>query len=109
MPADRCLADTLYDRRMTASGAEQTWQTVDRTASYRGSPRDAALRELEEEAGLVAGELIPLHTFFVNPGRSAWPVHVIARGEIVDPTLIVARATAAVRGILPALGREEGV
>jgi hypothetical protein len=73
----------------------------------------------------------------MNPGRSAWPVHVfvctmgttkghadmsdpteqvrllrmpvqeldgrIASGEIVDPTVIVARSAAAVQGILPAL------
>lgn len=101
------------------------------------TPEAAATRELEEELGLIPHELIPLHTFFVNPGRSAWPVHLflcnagtaagttdtsdpaeqvqharltlpeldaaIASGEIVDPSLIVARARAAVRGLLPPL------
>jgi len=100
-------------------------------------PIDAARRELEEELGLVANELRPLHTFFTNPGRSAWPVHIfvsssgmtagtadrsdpaeqvrvvrmplqeldfrIASGEIIDPSLIVARAAAAISGVLPPL------
>jgi 8-oxo-dGTP pyrophosphatase MutT (NUDIX family) len=39
-------------------------------------PIDVARRELEEELGLVANELRPLHPFFTNPGRSAWPVHI---------------------------------
>lgn len=99
------------------------------------TPEEAAARELEEELGLIPVELIPLHTFFVNPGRAAWPVHLflcaagtsdglsdssdpaeqvrhvrmavrdldaaIAAGEIVDPSLIVARASAAARGLLP--------
>lgn len=39
-------------------------------------PEQAARRELEEELGLVAEDLQPLHTFYVNPGRSAWPVHL---------------------------------
>lgn len=98
---------------------------------------DAARRELEEELGLVANELRPLRTFFTNPGRSAWPVHIfvsssgtragiadrsdpaeqvrvvcmpvqeldlhIASGEIIDPSLIVARTAAAISGALPPL------
>jgi 8-oxo-dGTP pyrophosphatase MutT (NUDIX family) len=100
-------------------------------------PIDAARRELEEELGLVANELRPLHTFYPHPGRSAWPVHIfvsssgttagtadrsdpaeqvrmvrmgvqelderISSGEIVDPSLIVARTAAAVSGALPPL------
>lgn len=103
------------------------------------TPVDAAARELEEELGLIPDVLIPLHTFFVNPGRAAWPVHLflcgsgtstgtvddsdpseqvesarikldeldaaIASGDIVDPSLIVARACAAARGLLPPLTR----
>jgi ADP-ribose pyrophosphatase len=34
-------------------------------------PIEAARRELEEELGLVAVDLRPLHSFYVNPGRSA--------------------------------------
>lgn len=105
-------------------------------------PRDAAQRELEEELGLVANELRLLHTFYVNPGRAAWPVHVfvctagtsqgsidtsdpaeqvtlvrmtiaeldarVASGEIVDPTLIIARAAAAAQGVLPPLTHQHG-
>lgn len=101
------------------------------------TPEGAARRELEEELGLIPNMLIPLHTFYVNPGRAAWPVHLflcaagaaagsvdtsdpaeqvrqarielreldaaIAGGEIVDPSLIVARACAAARGLLPPL------
>lgn len=101
------------------------------------TPEAAARRELEEELGLVPRDLRWLHTFYVNPGRSAWPVHVfvctatdasgevdhsdpaeqvqlvrvptseldarIRSGEIVDPTLIVARATAALQADLPPL------
>ena len=100
-------------------------------------PIDAARRELEEELGLVTNELRPLHTFFTNPGRSAWPVHIfvsssgmtagtadrsdpaeqvrvvrmplqeldlrIASGEIMDPSLIVARAATSMSGALPPL------
>jgi len=101
------------------------------------TPEAAAKRELEEELGLIPNMLIPLHTFYVNPGRAAWPVHLflcdagaaagsvdtsdpaeqvrqarielreldaaIAGGEIVDPSLIVARACASARGLLPPL------
>ncbi|MGO1774755.1 MAG: NUDIX hydrolase [Agrococcus casei] len=103
------------------------------------TPERAARRELEEELGLIATRMTPLHTFFTNPGRASWPVHVflcangtttgtkdvsdpaeqvrsarmtlleldtaIASGEIMDPTLIVARATAAARGLLPSLSQ----
>ena len=106
--------------------------------SLEETPADAARRELEEELGLKASELRPLHTFYVNPGRAAWPVHVfictsgttagtvdfsdpaervrlvrmpvaeldalIASGDIIDPTLIIARAAAAAQGALPVLG-----
>lgn len=101
------------------------------------TPESAARRELEEELGLIPQELIPLHTFAMNPGRAAWPVHLflctdgareaevdlsdpaeqvrrarmtigaldaaIASGEIVDPSLIIARACAAAKGLLPPL------
>jgi 8-oxo-dGTP pyrophosphatase MutT (NUDIX family) len=99
-------------------------------------PEAAARRECEEELGLVPETLSPLHTFYPNPGRAAWPVHLffadvtragtaavddeteqvelarmtpaevdalIAAGEIVDPSLLVARTMAAVRGLLPAI------
>jgi len=39
-------------------------------------PIDAARRELEEELGVVAEDLRPLHTFFMNPGRASWPTHL---------------------------------
>lgn len=100
-------------------------------------PQDTARRELEEEAGIVPMQLTLLHTFFPNPGRASWPVHLffcpgttatgnaarddpaeqvstvwlrvdeldslVASGEIVDPSLIIARAMAASRGLLPPL------
>lgn len=98
-------------------------------------PRESACREVEEELGLIPEELTPLHTYFVNPGRASWPVHIfvsrgalapgiadlsdpseqvrvarlsvaeldgkIASGEIVDPTIVIARAAAAIHGYLP--------
>ncbi len=97
-------------------------------------PAEAARRELEEELGLVAQDLRPLHTFYTNPGRSAWPVHLftctsttvgtahvddpaeqirlvrmplarldalLAAHQIVDSSLLIARAMAAVTGFLP--------
>lgn len=39
-------------------------------------PEQAARRELEEELGVVAAELVPLHTFFAHPGRSVWTTHL---------------------------------
>ncbi|GAA4668390.1 NUDIX hydrolase [Frondihabitans cladoniiphilus] len=39
-------------------------------------PEDAARRECREEVGLVPGRLVHLHTFFLDPGRYAWPLHV---------------------------------
>lgn len=39
-------------------------------------PEQAARRELEEELGVVATELIPLHTYFANPGRNVWATHL---------------------------------
>jgi 8-oxo-dGTP pyrophosphatase MutT (NUDIX family) len=108
-------------------------------AAEDGELPDAAVgREIEEELGVIAADLRPLHTFWMNPGRSAWATHIfvctidaepgtvdvsdpaeqvrlarvplreldrlIADGEIIDPTLLIARTMAAVRGILPPLG-----
>jgi len=39
-------------------------------------PASAAARESREETGLEPVELVHLHTFYPNPGRSAWPVHL---------------------------------
>jgi len=36
-------------------------------------PAEAASCQLEEELGVIPNDLALLHTFFVNPGRSAWP------------------------------------
>ncbi len=58
-PLDRWI----YDLPGGAGGEDET-------------PEAAARRELEEELGLIPNELILLHTFFVNPGRAAWPVHL---------------------------------
>lgn len=100
-------------------------------------PIDTARRELEEETGIVPASLVPLHTFFLNPGRARWPVHLffsseveamgaaagddpaeqvsavwlrvdeldslIAKGEILDPTLIIARTMAASQGLMSPL------
>ena len=115
-PIDRWI----YDLPGGAGNADET-------------PMEAAARECEEETGLVPLDLTPLHTFWLNPGRSSWPVHIfactattpgtvdrsdpseqitavrmpvrelddlIATGEIVDPTLLVARLMAGVRGLL---------
>lgn len=40
------------------------------------APLAAARRELEEELGIVPDDLRHLHTFFMNPGRAAWPTHL---------------------------------
>ncbi|UAJ79104.1 NUDIX hydrolase [Leifsonia sp. ZF2019] len=96
-------------------------------------PAEAARREAVEELGIVVGDLTPLQTFYPNPGRSAWPVHLffaeaagtlapkaddpfeqvrclripiadlaslVDRGEIVDPSLLIAWHTATTRGLL---------
>ena len=39
-------------------------------------PRAAARRECLEEIGMIPIGLEHLHTFYSNPGRSAWPVHL---------------------------------
>ncbi len=105
--------------------------------SLAESPEAAARRELEEELGLIAQDLTPLHTFSMNPGRSVWLTHLffatavrrghavlddpaeqvrlvrmplaelddlIAEGEVLDPALLVARAMAAAKGLLPPIG-----
>lgn len=48
-------------------------------------PIDAARRELEEEVGVIAEDLRHLHTFFMNPGRAAWPTHLFISSEGVRP------------------------
>lgn len=102
------------------------------------APIAAAMREIEEEVGVIPDDLRHLHTFFMNPGRASWPTHIfistdalsagrtdssdpaeqvrlarmpleqldalICEGGIVDPPLLVARAVAAAKGELPALG-----
>lgn len=40
------------------------------------SPTAAAARECIEETGLEPRTLAPVHSFYNNPGRTAWPVHV---------------------------------
>ena len=49
-------------------------------------PTQAARRELEEELGLVAKDLTPLHSFYTNPGRSAWPVHLFTCTRTAEGT-----------------------
>jgi ADP-ribose pyrophosphatase len=57
------------------------------------APLAAAQRELEEELGIVPDDLRHLHTFFMNPGRAAWPTHLFistagftwARPDASDP------------------------
>ncbi|AJT40786.1 NUDIX domain-containing protein [Psychromicrobium lacuslunae] len=39
-------------------------------------PVEAARREVEEELGLIPENLRPLHVFFSNPARAAWPTHL---------------------------------
>lgn len=45
-------------------------------AGFGEDPFDAARREYEEETGLKPIELIHLHTFFQNPARASYPVHL---------------------------------
>ena len=40
------------------------------------TPVAAAMREVEEELGIIPVDLTLLHTFSTNPGRSAWMVHL---------------------------------
>ncbi|MFD1721855.1 NUDIX hydrolase [Amnibacterium endophyticum] len=54
------------------------------------APEAAARRECEEELGLIPQTMSPLHTFFPNPGRAAWPVHLF----FVDTTRPGTAATA---------------
>ncbi|MDQ4215351.1 NUDIX hydrolase [Microbacterium capsulatum] len=46
------------------------------------APEAAARRELAEELGLAAGELLPLHTFFPSPGRSVWATHLFLAARV---------------------------
>lgn len=50
------------------------------------SPIDAAIRECEEETGLVAGSIEPLLTFSPNPGRSSWLVHLFIATAVDEGT-----------------------
>lgn len=43
---------------------------------------DAARRELREEAGLEAGELVPLGSFFPSPARASTEVHVFLARQL---------------------------
>ncbi|NQX13379.1 NUDIX hydrolase [Microbacteriaceae bacterium VKM Ac-2855] len=60
----------------------------------------AARRECEEETGLVPRRLEHLHTFYPNPGRSAWPAHLflartthIGAADVSDPAEQVTTVT----------------
>lgn len=52
------------------------------------SIREAARRECREEIGVDPSDLVLLHTFYSNPGRSCWPTHVFlcraSRDAVVD-------------------------
>lgn len=40
------------------------------------TPAEAAMRECEEEVGVVVGDLLELGTFASNPGRTSWRTHL---------------------------------
>jgi ADP-ribose pyrophosphatase len=47
-------------------------------------PRDCALRELREEAGYSAKELIPLTTFYTTPGFTDEKIHLFAATGLTE-------------------------
>lgn len=51
-------------------------------------PVDAARRETLEELGVEVGDLVALQSFYPNPGRSAWPVHLFF-GEAIRRVAVV--------------------
>ena len=49
-------------------------------------PRDCALRELKEETGYSAKELIPLTTFYTTPGFTDEKIHLFAATGLTEGT-----------------------
>lgn len=49
-------------------------------------PRDCALRELKEETGYLAKELIPLTTFYTTPGFTDEKIHLFAATGLTEGT-----------------------
>lgn len=52
-----------------------------------GSPSEAANRELQEEIGYKAGELIPLGTLIVSPGSLRHKTHIYLARKLVESKL----------------------
>lgn len=47
-------------------------------------PISAAMRELEEELGVVPDDVRHLYTFFMNPGRASWPTHIFISTGVIS-------------------------
>ena len=48
------------------------------------SPEQTAIRECREEAGIEPVTLVKLATFYPNPARTDWPIHVFYCDDYVD-------------------------
>lgn len=85
LPVDDDGAVTLI-RQYRHCAAGYLWEAPAGTRQPGESPRDCAVRELAEEAGLVARDLVEVGAVFTAPGFTDEKIHLfIARGLAPAP------------------------
>lgn len=69
-------------RQFRHAAGDFLWEVPAGVLRHGEEPRACAARELEEETGLVAGELLPLGTIFPSPGFCDEKIHVFLARDL---------------------------